>query len=140
MKVMIACSTAFYDKIESIKQTLEQNNHQVITPNGYAEPGFDDDTNKMSGQEYSDFFKKCYYASKDKIDRADAILVLNYTKEKNGKTLENYIGASTFLEMYVAFMNNKKIYTINGYPDNMLTDEIKGFSPIILNGDINQIK
>lgn len=28
---------------------------------------------------------------------------------------------------------------INGYPDNMLYDEIKGFNPIILNGDLNKI-
>lgn len=139
MKIMIACSTAFYDKVGPIKEQLEKNNHQIIAPNGYDEPGFDDDTSEMTEKEYSDFFKKCYYASKEKIEAADAIVVLNYSKEKNGKILENYIGASTFLEMYVAFMNNKKIYMINGYPDNMLTDEIKGFTPIILNGDINKI-
>jgi len=139
MKVMIACSTTFYDKVGVIKEQLEKNGHQVITPNGYDEPGFDDDTSKMTDQEHSDFFKKCYYASKEKIERADAIVVLNYSKEKNGQLLENYIGASTFLEMYVAFMSNKKIYMINGYPNNMLFDEIKGFAPIILNGDVNKI-
>lgn len=140
MKVMIACSTAFYDKVGPIKEILEKNNHQVITPNGYDEPGFDDDTSKMTDQEHCEFFRKCYYASQEKIDAADAIVVLNYAKEKNGQVLENYIGASTFLEMYVAFMTNKKIYMINGYPNNMLTDEIKGFAPIILYGDVNKIK
>ena len=72
MKVMIACSTAFYDKVGPIKEQLEKNNHQIITPNGYDEPGFDDDTSKMTEKEYSydkengldktlDFFKRNIY-------------------------------------------------------------------------------
>ena len=69
----------------------------------------------------------------------DAIVVLNYTKIKNGQFLNNYIGASTFLEMYEAFMNGKKIFMMNDYPDNMLFDEIKGFGPVIINGDLDKI-
>ena len=139
MKVMIVCSTTFYDKVGPIKEQLEKNNHKVITPNCYDAPVTSDDHKKMTPEEYLDFFRNMYYESRDKICDIDAILVLNYSKEKNGQTLTNYIGASTFLEMYEAFMNNKKIYMINDFPDNMLLDEIKGFNPIVLNGDINKI-
>ena len=52
---------------------------------------------------------------------------------------DNYIGAATFLEMYEAFMQGKKIYIFNDYPNNMLLDEIKGFNPTILNGDLSKI-
>ena len=36
-------------------------------------------------------------------------------------------------------MQNKKIYMLNGYPNNMLYDEIKGFNPTIINGDLDKI-
>ena len=78
--------------------------------------------------------------SREKISKVDAILVLNFDKEKEGIVYKNYIGASTFLEMYEAFMQNKKIFMYNSYPDNLLYDEIKGFNPIILNGDIESVK
>ena len=70
----------------------------------------------------------------------DAVLVLNLDKEKNGKLLKNYIGGATFLEMYDAFRLGKKIYLYNDIPDGMLYDEIEGFGPIIINGDLDQIK
>ena len=140
MKVMIVCSTAFYEKIAPIKLELEKNGHQVITPNCYDEPDVNDDTDNMAEEEYLNFFRKCYYDSREKVNKVDAILVLNYSKEKGGKILSNYIGASTFLEMYEAFMNNKKIYMLNDYPDNMLLDEIKGFNPTIINNDISKVQ
>ena len=51
----------------------------------------------------------------------------------------NYIGASTFLEMYEAFMQDKRIYILFGLPDSLLLDEIRGFNPTLLNGDLSRI-
>ena len=139
MKVMIVCSTAFYNKVDEVKEKLESMGHTICLPNCYGE---EDNWNvaNMNDEEMSKFFNDMFHQSRNKIADVDAIVVLNYSKEKNGKILENYIGASTFLEMYEAFMNNKKIFMMNGYPDNMLTDEIKGFAPIIINGDLNLVK
>ena len=67
MKVMVVCSTAFYDKIASIKLGLEQNGHQVITPNCYDESEINDDTSTMTDEEYLEFFRYCYYQSREKI-------------------------------------------------------------------------
>jgi hypothetical protein len=139
MKLMICCSTAFYDKVADVSKYLISNGYDVIYPNGYLDNDNELDDN-VSEEEYSNFFKKMFLESIDKVKESDGILVLNYTKNKNGKDLVNYIGASTFLEMYEAFMNNKIIYMLNQYPDNMLLDEIKGFKPIILNGDISNLK
>ncbi len=140
MKIMIACSTNFYDKIEKISNELTNMGHELIFPNGYNEEIEEKSYEEMTHQEYVDFFQSMFNLSHNKVIKADALLVLNYTKEKNGNKLENYIGASTFLEMYEALMNNKKIFMLNGFPDNMLTDEIKGFNPIIINGDLTKIK
>ena len=139
VRVLIICSTSFYDRIEKVKLQLKKNGHIVEMPNCYDEPVTNEDNKKMSYIEYIEFFKKMYYESRERISAVDAVLVLNYTKEKNGKSYPNYVGASTFLEMYEAFMQNKKIYMINEIPDNMLFDEIKGFNPIVLNGDLNNI-
>ena len=138
MKILIVCSTSFYNKIEEIKKELNEKGHTVIMPNCFEEQ--DIDYEKMTEKEYLEFFKNMYHESREKISTVDAILVLNLDKEKYGKILNNYIGGSTFLEMYEAFMQNKKIYMLNGYPKSMLLDEIKGFNPILLNGNINNLK
>lgn len=140
MKIMLICSTSCYDKVAGVKEELESMGHSVIVPNSYDAPVTNDDNKEMSEEEYLEFFKTMFYMSRDKIKDVDAVVVLNYDKVKNGKTLSNYIGASTFLEMYEAFMNNKKIFMMNGYPDNLLYDEIKGFGPIIINEDLSKVK
>ena len=37
-------------------------------------------------------------------------------------------------------MKNKKIYLYNAIPEGMLYDEISGFSPIVINGDLDLVK
>ncbi len=139
MKVLIVCSTSFYSKIPPIKEKLEKNGHVVKLPNCYEEPVTNEDNKKMTEDEYIAFFQRMYHQSRKSIGEVDAILVLNYSKVKDGIEYDNYIGASTFLEMYEAFMQEKKIYMMNDYPNNMLLDEIKGFDPIVINGNINEV-
>ena len=139
MRIMIVCSTGFYDKIGLIKNYLESKGHILKMPNCYDE-GNELDYEEMTDEEYKSFFKDMYYQSREAVGESDAILVANYSKFKDEKEIKNYIGASTFLEMYEAFMQGKKIYILNDYPDSMLIDEIKGFDPIILNGDLDLIK
>lgn len=140
MKIMLICSTACYGYVADIKEKLEKMGHYIFVPNSYDSPVTNDDNKEMSEEEYLEFFKTMFHESRNKIKDVDAVLVLNFDKVKNGEVLENYIGASTFLEMYEAFMNNKKIFMMNGYPDNLLLDEIKGFAPILINGDLNLVK
>lgn len=140
MKVLIVCSTSFYDKIENIADILRKNGHDIVMPNCYDDPVTSEDNQKKSDEEYFAFFKEMYIESREKISTIDAILVLNYTKIKNGKELNNYVGASTFLEMYEAFMQNKKLYMINDIPDGMLYDDIKGMNPTIVHENIDKIK
>jgi hypothetical protein len=140
MKILVVCSTSFYDRIQPIQEALEKRGFLLKMPNCYDEPITSDDHKKMSEEEYLDFFKRMYYESREAVSMVDAILVLNYNKIKDGVEYHNYIGASTFLEMYEAFMQNKKIYIFNDYPDNMLYDEIKGFHPIVLKGNLDLIQ
>lgn len=139
-KLMIICSSSFYDKIPEIKELLEKE-FEVVLPNCYDDVVTNEDCYNMSDEEYMQFFKEMYRQSREKISKVDCCLVLNFDKEKQGNVYHNYIGASTFLEMYEAFMSNKKIYLYNDLPDksNMLYDEIKGFNPIVIKKDISKI-
>ena len=74
--------------------------------------------------------------SRNRIKSIDAVLTLNF--DKNGK--KNYVGGSTFLKLYEAFMENKKIYLWNEIPEGILFDEISGFAPEIINGNLDLVK
>ena len=140
MKILIICSKKFYSKIEEVKKILEEKNIEVFLPNCYDDPTTEQRMWDLGKEEHQKFKAKMYKQSEDTISNMDAVLVLNLDKEKKGKILKNYIGGATFLEMYDAFRLGKKIYLYNDIPKGMLFDEIEGFGPIIINGDLNLIK
>ena len=136
MKILIICSKAFYKDIEPIKEKLESMGHVVELPNSYYDGNVEDKAWKLGAKAHSEFKAKMFKMSEERIEKMDAVLTLNF--DKNGK--KNYIGGATFLELYEAFMQNKKIYLYNDIPEGMLYDEISGFSPIVINGDLSLIK
>lgn len=140
MKVLIICSKKFYPKIEEVKKYLEKKNIEVFLPNCYDDPTAEQKAWDLGAEEHQKFKSKMYKQSEDTISNMDAVLVLNLDKEKDGKILKNYIGGATFLEMYDAFRLGKKIYLYNDIPNGMLYDEIEGFSPIIIGGNLEIIK
>ena len=140
MKLMIICSTSFYNKLEPVIKRLESLGHELVLPNHYDGINNEHHYEELTESEYFAFFKDAYEESRNKIANVDGVFAMNFSKEKNGEVLENYVGASTFLEMYEAFMGNKKIFLLNEIPNNMLYDEIKGFNPIIIKDNFNLIK
>lgn len=136
MDIFIVCSKYFYERIPKIKQELEQNGHRVTLPNSYEDPFLEERMKKRSSKEYIKFKEKMFRLQEKKIKNNEALLVLNL--EKNGE--KNYIGGSTFLEMYDAWKLSKKLFMYNPIPDNLLKDEITGFNPQIIYGDISKIK
>ena len=139
MKLFIICSKKFYGKIEPIKKELEKNNIEVYLPNCYDKPNTEEEIKLLGNKEHREFKARMFKQSEEVISKMDAVLVLNFDKETESITYKNYIGGATFLEMYDAFRMNKKIYLYNDIPQSILTDEIKGFSPILINGDLSKI-
>lgn len=135
MKLFIICSKQFYKDIESVKSVLENKGFEIYLPNCYDKPDTEEKMWALGKKEHQEFKAKMYKQSEEIIKTMDAVLVLNY--DKHG--IKNYIGGATFLEMYDAFRFNKKIYLMNEIPDGILFDEIEGFNPIILNGNIDLI-
>lgn len=139
MKILIICSKKFYSKISKIKKELEKNNIEVFLPNCYDDPTWEDKMWALGEEEHQKFKAKMYKQSEQIIKQMDAVLVLNFDKIIDGKIEKNYVGGATFLEIYDAFRLNKKIYLYNEIPKGILYDEIHGFSPIIIYGDLSKI-
>ena len=135
MKIFIICSKKFYSHIPPIKDKLEKSGHKITLPNCYDDPATEDRYRKLGNREHSEWKAEMLKHSTEIIENNDAVLVLNF--EKNG--IINYIGGATFLEMYDAFRLNKRIYLLNGIPEGLLKDEIIGFNPIILKGNLAKI-
>jgi hypothetical protein len=135
MKIFVICSKKFYDKIPEIKDILEIAGHTITLPNCYDDPSTEDRFRSLGTAEHSKWKAEMLKHSTDVIENNDAVLVLNF--EKNG--IENYIGGATFLEMYDAFRLGKKIFLYNNVPEGILKDEIVGFDPVIINGDLKMV-
>lgn len=135
MKLFVICSKRFYGRIPMIKEVLEEKGHEVVLPNCYDKPNTEEEIRLLGHEEHAMFKKKMFSRSEKITKNIDGVLVLNFDKG----TLKNYIGGATFLEMYDALRLEKDIYMWNPIPKSILTDEIEGFSPTIINGDLNKI-
>lgn len=140
MKILIICSKQFYFKIKEIKEKLEKRKIEVYLPNCYDDPKTEERMWKLGKKEHQQFKAKMYKQSEKAIKNMDAVLVLNYDKNKYGKIYKNYIGGATFLEIYDAFRYGKQIFLMNSIPKGILFDEIEGFAPIIINENLDLIK
>lgn len=140
LSIHILCSKAFYKKVPLIKKELEEMGFEVVLPNCYDRPTMENEMHLKGQKEHSEFKKKMYKQSAENIGKVDAVLVLNFTKLQSTRMLENYIGGATFLEMYEACIQGKKIFLYNPIPLGILCDEICGFDPIVVGGDLQKIK
>lgn len=136
IKIFIICSKVFYDKIPDIKNILVQSGHTITLPNSYDNPGMEDHMRSLGSKEHAKWKSEMIRHSTDVIQDMDSVLVLNF--DKNG--VENYLGGATFLEMYDAFKLYKKIFLFNDIPEGILRDEIIGFSPVVINGNLDLVK
>ena len=135
MKIFIICSKAFYGKIAPVRDWLQEHGFEVLLPHTFSHPEAEGEWYAESEQKHAEMKGLMFLKSRETISGVDAVLTLNF--DKNGQ--KNYIGGSTFLELYEAFMQGKKIYLWNNIPEGMLKDEIAGFSPVIINGDLEKV-
>jgi hypothetical protein len=136
MQIFIICSKTFYEKIPPVRMELEKLGHQVVLPNRYGEDiAFEKELLSSNRELHPEFKRKMFNRSRKVIKDVDAILALNFDKGNQ----KNYIGGATFLELFNAFNNDKKIFLWNDIPEGILFDEIHGFAPMIVNGDLSKI-
>jgi hypothetical protein len=136
MKIFICASKHFYNKVADVKEYLEANGHTVTLPNSYDNPLREEELKSTSKDDHITWKAEMLRKQGEKVEQNDAIVVLNF--EKNSQA--NYIGGATFLEIFKAFELGKKIYLYNPIPTSILTDELVGINPLILNGDLSKIQ
>lgn len=136
MKIFLICSKRFYDRIPDIQDALESSGHIITFPNCYDDPTAEERHRSLGIAAHSKWKAEMLTHSTDVIEHNDAVLVLNF--EKGG--IKNYIGGATFLEMYDAFRLGKKIFLYNDIPEGILADEITGFDPVVIKGDIRKVQ
>ncbi|MBU1177900.1 nucleoside 2-deoxyribosyltransferase [Patescibacteria group bacterium] len=140
MKITICGSMTFAGKMSEAKKELEKQGHVVFVPcdiekhleNPALVDNFAEDLPHMIANDViRDHF--------DLIEKSDAIVVLNYPK--NG--CDGYVGASTLMEMGVAYYLHKKIFTLFDIPASdkaRWAHEVSAMQPVVLAGDLGKIK
>ena len=136
MKIFIACSKYFYDRIPQIKLELESLGHEVSLPNSYDEPLKEEEMKKKGLEAHVAWKSEMLRKDETNIQPNDAVLVLNL--QKNGQP--NYIGGAAFLEIYDAWRLEKRLFLYNPIPDNIFRDELTGMNPTVLNQDLTRIR
>ena len=136
MKVFICASKYNYKHIHKIDIELKRLGHKMTMPNYFNDPFIENRTKKECSIKHMELKKKLLKRQEKKVKLNDVVLVLNFEK----KGIKNYLGGATFLEMFLAFQNNKNIYLYNPIPKGILEDEIIGMDPTIINGDLSKIK
>jgi hypothetical protein len=133
MTIAICGSMSFAQEMLVMRQQLRDQEHQVVLPHDtetYA--GRPDKVDEKWQQKLHEDLIRKYYLE---IEKADAILVLNLTKNGIG----NYIGGNALLEMGFAHILHKPIYLLNPIPEMLYKDEIMAMNPVVLNGDVTLI-
>ncbi len=154
MKITICGSIGFYKEMESARDELLELGHEIKIPElalevpkefgggkkmyfgQYIEENGGIDSFPV-GNKIWDLKENAIRDHYEKINWADVILVIN--QEKRG--IAGYIGGNTLIEIRVAFYFKKPIFILNPVSSELsYKQEILGIKPVILNGNLNNIK
>jgi nucleoside 2-deoxyribosyltransferase len=136
MTITICGSMQFHKEMMQTKLQLESKGFIVLVPKDLDniannESYMETDEERINAKIEFDFIREHFR----KIEKADAIFVLNY--EKNG--LRGYIGGNTFLEMGYAYGLGKKIYLLYPIPEMDYKTEMHAMRPIVIDSEIERI-
>ena len=153
MKITICGSIGFYKEMESARDELIKNGHEVKIPElalevpkefgggkkvyfgQYIEQNGGIDTFPAEHKIW-DMKEGAINDHYEKIDWCDGILVINH--EKRG--ISGYVGGNTLIEIGVAFYLKKKIYILNPVSSELsYKQEIMGMKPTMLNNNLSLI-
>ena len=133
MKICICGSLSFTDEVMVIAKSLRKLGHEVLLPEGMLrglikQENFDPVAAKHEVDTIHDHPRK--------IRESDVVLMCNFTK--NG--IENYIGANSFCELYMARYFDKPVFALNPLPEQpYIHDELMAFDIEVIDGDLSKI-
>lgn len=119
MKVVLSGSKKFIPKFFEIEKYLKDKGYSVVVPREFIV-----EMTKKDGS-------ILHFSEIEKND-VDAVLIVN--ESKHG--LENYIGASGFAELALAFYKGKKVFLLNDIYEPF-KEEIEAWNVITLKGNLD---
>lgn len=153
MKITICGSIGFYKEMEFARDELIKLGHEVKIPElalevpkefgggkkvyfgQYIEENGGIDAFEP-GHQVWDLKEGAIRDHYEKIDWADAILVINVDK----RGIKGYVGGNTLIEIGVAFYQKKPIYLLNPVSSELTyKQEIMGMKSVVLNRDLSKI-
>ena len=137
MKVFVAASSSFWDRLPAIKKKLEALGHEVRLPSTVNDPELEDRTWQKSDEAHVKLIRKLFEDSEERVGKwCEAIYLLNYDKHDTS----GYVGGAALIELYIAHREHKKIFIENDVFPGPMYDEIMGFGPTFIHGDLKRIK
>jgi hypothetical protein len=137
MKIVICGSMTLSPEMIEIGKNLEDRGHSVTLPKfveDYAKSNSIDQMHRSESAKIKlehDVLKDYFH----KIRAGDAILVVN----KERKSIENYVGGNSLIEMAFAYVLDKRVYLLNPIPDMSYRDEIEATKPTIINENLDNL-
>jgi hypothetical protein len=145
MEIVIATSGCGPERLLEIEDELRALGHIALLPytitqrdtwtSGELGREECDDDERTLHEDIED--KRIHFAQQSKrIEDGEALLVLNDTKYD----IPHYIGVRLLMEMTIAYVNEKPIFTLEEPPaDSPIIAEIRLLDPISLDGDIENL-
>lgn len=137
MKIFIIGSMQFSEKMLEIKKRLELSGHEVKA-SAFLESflGKNDEEKEIIKLRQKNK-EDAMVVDCRQILGGEAVLVANF--DKNG--IKNYIGGNALIELGFAYILRQKIFLYNSIPDiPFYKTEIEAMRPVILNGDLSNLK
>ncbi|MBO4855034.1 hypothetical protein J5500_01340 [Candidatus Saccharibacteria bacterium] len=136
MKVFVAASSSFWNKLPAIKKKLEKLGHEVMLPSTVEDPELEERTWQESEEAHVKLIRKLFEDSEERVGQwCDALYLLNFDKHDT----PGYIGGAALIELYIAHREHKKIFIENDIFPGPMYDEVMGFGPVFIHGDLTKI-
>ena len=136
MKIFLAASSSFWGRLPEIKKKLEDLGHEVMLPSTVEDPELEERTWKESDEAHVELIRKLFEDSEERVGKwCDAFYLLNYEKHDT----PGYVGGAALIELYIAHRERKKIFIENDVFPGPMYDEIMGFGPVFVHGDLSKI-
>lgn len=136
MRVYVAASSSFWDRLPGVKDQLEKLGHEVLLPSTVDDPELEERSWKDGEDAHAKLIEGLFKDSEEIIGKqSDAIYLLNWDK----RGISGYVGGAALIELYIAHREHKKIFIENDVFPGLMYDEIMGFGPTFVHSDLSKI-
>lgn len=130
-RIVICGSMSFYGDMLDIQNSLKEDGIPSIVPE--AEDQY---TAVFSKDDFAAFKSRVSFQYLKKIRAPETVAVLAVNRDKHG--IPDYIGPNTFAEIAIAFAQHKRIFLLQGVPNDYV-DELQAWGVIPLDGSLSDI-